>query len=94
LPSITLAEVIATSDVPAGVVNILTGSKSELIPWLASHMEVDGIDISGAEKKLDSEIKKAGTENLKRIYRFDKEVSLKRILSFMEYKTVWHPIGI
>ena len=94
LPSITLAEVIATSDVPAGVVNILTGSKSELIPWLASHMEVDGIDITGAEKKLDSEIKKAGTENLKRIYRFDKEVSLKRILSFMEYKTVWHPIGI
>ena len=94
LPAITLAEVIATSDVPAGVVNILTGKKSELIPWLASHMEVDGIDISGADKKLDGEIKRAGTENLKRIYRFDKEVSLKRILSFMEYKTVWHPIGI
>lgn len=94
LPAITLAEVIATSDVPAGVINILTGSKSELIPWLASHMEVDGIDISGAEKKLDVEIKKAGVENLKRIHRFDNEESLKRILSFMEYKTVWHPIGI
>ena len=94
LSSITLAEVIATSDVPAGVVNVLTGKKSELIPWLASHMEVDGIDISGADKKLDGEIKRAGTDNLKRIYRFDKEVSLKRILSFMEYKTVWHPIGI
>ena len=94
LSAITLAEVIATSDVPAGVVNILTGKKGELIPWLASHMEVDGIDISGADKKLDGEIKRAGTENLKRIHRFDKEVSLKRILSFMEYKTVWHPIGI
>ena len=94
LSSITLAEVIATSDVPAGVVNVLTGKKSELIPWLASHMEVDGIDISGADKKLDGEIKRAGTDNLKRIHRFDKEVSLKRILCFMEYKTVWHPIGI
>ena len=94
LPAITLAEVMATSDIPAGVVNILTGSKAELIPWLASHMEVDGIDISGADKKLDGEIKRAGSENLKRIYRFDKEASLKRILSFMEYKTVWHPIGV
>ncbi|MEY3723142.1 MAG: hypothetical protein RLZZ35_1012 [Actinomycetota bacterium] len=89
LSAISLAEVMATSDLPAGVVNILTGSKSELIPWLASHMEIDGIDISGADKKLDGEIKRAGTENLKRIYRFEKE-----ILSFMEYKTVWHPIGI
>ena len=94
LSAISLAEVMATSDLPAGVVNILTGSKSELIPWLASHMEVDGIDISGAEKKLDGEIKRAGTENLKRIYRFEKEASLKRILSFTEFKTVWHPIGI
>ena len=94
LPAITLAEVMATSDLPAGVVNILTGSKAELIPWLASHMEIDGLDISGADKKLDGEIKRAGSENLKRIYRFDKEVSLRRILSFMEYKTVWHPIGI
>jgi acyl-CoA reductase-like NAD-dependent aldehyde dehydrogenase len=94
LSAISLAEVMATSDLPAGVVNILTGSKSELIPWLASHMEVDGIDISGADKKLDGEIKRAGAENLKRIYRFEKDASLKRILSFMEYKTVWHPIGI
>ena len=94
LSSITFAEVIATSDLPAGVVNILTGSKTELIPWLASHMEVDGIDISGSDKKLDGEIRRAGTDNLKRIYRFEKDVSLKRILSFMEYKTVWHPIGI
>jgi len=94
LSALSLAEVMATSDLPTGVVNILTGSKSELIPWLASHMEVDGLDISGAEKKLDGEIKRAGTENLKRIYRFEKDASLKRILSFTEYKTVWHPIGI
>ena len=94
LTAITLAEVLATSDLPAGVVNILTGKKSELIPWLASHMEVDGIDISGADPKSDTEIKVAGSENLKRIHRFDKEISPKRILSFMEYKTVWHPIGI
>jgi acyl-CoA reductase-like NAD-dependent aldehyde dehydrogenase len=94
LTAITLAEVLATSDLPAGVVNILTGKKSELIPWLASHMEVDGIDVSGADPKSDTEIKVAGSENLKRIHRFDKEISPKRILAFMEYKTVWHPIGI
>ena len=94
LTSITLAEVLATSDLPAGVINILTGKKSELIPWLASHMEVDGIDISGADPKSDAEIKISGSENLKRIHRFDKEVSPNRILAFMEYKTVWHPIGI
>jgi len=94
LTAITLAEVLATSDLPAGVVNILTGKKSELVPWLASHMEVDGIDISGADPKSDTEIKVAGSENLKRIHRFDKEISPMRILAFMEYKTVWHPIGI
>ena len=94
LTSITLAEVLATSDLPAGVINILTGKKSELIPWLSSHMEVDGIDISGADPKSDSEIKISGSDNLKRIHRFDKEVSPNRILAFMEYKTVWHPIGI
>jgi len=94
LPAITLAEVLATSDLPGGVVNILTGKRSELVPWLAGHMEVDGIDISGAAKSLDGEIKRAGSENLKRIHRFNKDVSPTRMLSFMEYKTVLHPIGI
>lgn len=94
LPAITFAEVLATSDLPAGVVNILTGKREELIPWLAAHMEVDGIDVSGLPKSADVEIKKSGVDNLKRIHRFDQEVSPKRILSFMEYKTVWHPIGI
>ena len=94
LPAITLSECFATSDVPAGVVNILTGITSELAPWMASHMEVDGIDISGLDTKSDAEIRIAGTENLKRIHRFKSDNSPDRILSFMEYKTVWHPIGI
>ncbi len=94
LPAITLSECCATSDVPAGVINILTGVTSELSPWMASHMEVDGIDISGLDPKSDADIRKSGTENLKRIHRFKSENSPDRILSFMEYKTVWHPIGI
>jgi acyl-CoA reductase-like NAD-dependent aldehyde dehydrogenase len=94
LPAITLAEVLATSDLPGGVVNILTGKRNELVPWLAGHMEVDGIDISGVAKTLDGEIKRVGSENLKRIHRFSKDISPNRMLSFMEYKTVWHPIGI
>ena len=94
LPAITLSECCATSDVPPGVINILTGITSELAPWMASHMEVDGIDISGLDPKNDANIRKSGTENLKRIHRFKSENSPERILSFMEYKTVWHPIGI
>ena len=94
LPAITLSECCATSDVPPGVINILTGVTSELAPWMASHMEVDGIDISGLDPKSDAEIRRSGTENLKRIHRFKSENSPDRILSFMEYKTVWHPIGI
>ena len=94
LPAITLSECCATSDVPSGVINILTGVTSELAPWMASHMEVDGIDISGLDPKNDADIRKSGTENLKRIHRFKSENSPERILSFMEYKTVWHPIGI
>jgi acyl-CoA reductase-like NAD-dependent aldehyde dehydrogenase len=94
LPAITLSECCATSDVPPGVINILTGVTSELAPWMASHMEVDGIDISGLDPKSDANIRKSGTENLKRIHRFKSENSPDRILSFMEYKTVWHPIGI
>ena len=94
LPAITLSECCATSDVPPGVINILTGVTSELAPWMASHMEVDGIDISGLDPKNDADIRKSGTENLKRIHRFKSENSPERILSFMEYKTVWHPIGI
>ena len=94
LPAITLAECLATSDVPAGVINILTGKSAELAPWMASHMEIDGMDLSGIDTKSESELRIAGTENLKRIHRFKEDVSPARILSFMEFKTVWHPIGI
>jgi acyl-CoA reductase-like NAD-dependent aldehyde dehydrogenase len=94
LPAITLAECLATSDVPAGVMNILTGKSAELAPWMASHMEIDGMDLSGIDAKSEPELRIAGTENLKRIHRFKEDVSPARILSFMEFKTVWHPIGI
>jgi len=94
LPAMSLAEVIATSDVPAGVVNILTGKSAELAPWFASHMDIDGLDISGLEAKLVTEIKKSGAQNLKRIHSFKEVSSPARILAFMESKTVWHPIGV
>jgi acyl-CoA reductase-like NAD-dependent aldehyde dehydrogenase len=94
LPAMSFAEVIATSDVPAGVVNILTGKSAELAPWFASHMDIDGLDISGLEAKLVAEIKKAGAQNLKRIHSFKEISSPGRILAFMESKTVWHPIGV
>jgi len=94
LPAMSLAEVIATSDVPAGVVNILTGKSAELAPWFASHMDIDGLDISGLEAKLVTEIKKGGAQNLKRIHSFKEVSSPARILAFMESKTVWHPIGV
>lgn len=94
LPAITLGEVLSTSDLPAGVVNILTGKISELSPWVGSHMEIDGIDAAGLSKKQEEELKLLGAENLKRIHRFTPNNHPERILSFMEQKTVWHPIGI
>ena len=94
LPAITLGEVIATSDVPGGVVNILTGKASELLPWVGSHMEIDGVDVAGLNKKQEDEIKLVGADNLKRISRFAPANHPERILSFMEHKTIWHPIGI
>jgi len=94
LPAITLGEVIATSDVPGGVVNILTGKTSELLPWVGSHMEIDGIDLTGVSKKQEDELRLAGVDNLKRIFRFSNTDHPERILSFMEQKTIWHPIGI
>ena len=90
----TFAEVLATSDLPAGVLNILTGSHDELAPWAASHMDIDGFDISGIDKKKRVDLKVAGAENLKRIHSFDGAISPNRIFAFMEAKTVWHPIGV
>ena len=94
LPAMSLAEVIATSDVPAGVVNILTGKTAELAPWFASHMDIDGLDITGLDSKFVAEVKVAGAQNLKRIHSFKDVVTPGRILAFMESKTVWHPIGV
>ena len=94
VPAMTFAEVLATSDLPAGVINILTGSLDELAPWAASHMDIDGFDISGINKKKQGELKVAGAENLKRIHAFSNGQSPSRILAFMESKTVWHSVGV
>ena len=94
LPAITLGEALATSDVPSGVVNILTGKSAELAPWVGSHMEIDGVDVAGLSKKQEEELKLVGADNLKRIFRFNPDNHPERITSFMEQKTVWHPIGI
>jgi acyl-CoA reductase-like NAD-dependent aldehyde dehydrogenase len=94
VPAMTFAEVLATSDLPNGVINILTGSHDELAPWAASHMDIDGMDISGIEKKKRAALKEAGAENLKRIHHFEDAQTPNRIYAFMEAKTVWHPIGV
>ena len=94
LPAITLSEALATSDLPAGVVNILTGKTAELAPWVGSHMEIDGVDVAGLSKKQEEELKLVGADNLKRIHRFSTTNHPERILSFMEHKTIWHPIGL
>ena len=100
LPAITLSEVLATSDVPAGVVNLLTGSAAEIAPWLASHMDVNALDLTGVqERELSASLEAAAAENLKRVRRPDGsdwavDPGLDRLTSFLEIKTVWHPIGI
>ena len=81
LSAMSFAEVIATSDVPAGVINILTGKKEEIAPWMASHMDIDGLDISGLAPKSQGDIRIAGAENLKRIYSF-KSADPGRILAY------------
>jgi acyl-CoA reductase-like NAD-dependent aldehyde dehydrogenase len=91
--AIELAEVLATSDLPGGVVNILTGHQSELAPWLASHMDVNAIDVTGADGDR-VELERSAAENVKRIVRGDADgESLWDIAAVVELKTVWHPIG-
>ncbi len=94
LPAITFSEIMATSDLPSGVVNVLTGSSAELAPWAASHMDIDAIDASGLTPKQLKEAQIAGAANLKRIRTYSGAKSVHRILNFMETKTVWHPMGI
>lgn len=98
LPSITLSEVLATSDVPGGVVNILTGSADELGPWLASHGDVDALDPTGAGDRTGLAREAAGT--VKRVLRVPAEEpdwtqrpDLTRLRHYLEAKTVWHPMG-
>jgi acyl-CoA reductase-like NAD-dependent aldehyde dehydrogenase len=88
--AIELAEVLATSDVPGGVVNILTGLRDELAPHLASHLDVDALDLDGSDAALE----RAAADNVKRVVlaRGDAQ-SPYEISSFLELKTVWHPMG-
>jgi acyl-CoA reductase-like NAD-dependent aldehyde dehydrogenase len=93
LAAITLAEVLATSDVPGGAVNVLTGRKAELCPVLASHMDVNAVDLAGAEGDL-AELERLAAENVKRIVRNGDGQSPWHAAAFLELKTVWHPIGV
>jgi acyl-CoA reductase-like NAD-dependent aldehyde dehydrogenase len=108
LPAITLSEVLATSDVPGGVVNILTGRKRELIPVLAGHVDVDALDTWGVPDDLRLETEQLAADDVKRLSRRPTSVREARfdwlddraterpewIAAFLEMKTVWHPIGV
>jgi acyl-CoA reductase-like NAD-dependent aldehyde dehydrogenase len=94
LAAIELAEALATSDVPGGVVNILTGYRAELAPWLAAHMDVNAIDLTGADG-LAAELERAAAENVKRVVHGKADgQSPWDVAAFLELKTVWHPIGV
>ena len=108
LPAITLCEVLATSDVPAGVINVITGRTAEVAPWLAAHQDVNAIDLAGAADSDDlswAELERAGAENLKRVLRpaghgaeaiepdWSPAPDLTRLKACLETKTVWHPKG-
>jgi acyl-CoA reductase-like NAD-dependent aldehyde dehydrogenase len=101
LPAVTLGEVLATSDVPGGVVNLLTGDAAELGPWLAEHADVDGIDLTGAPAGRAMEFERDAASTVKRVLRaqhpepdWTADPGLSRMTPFLETKTVWHPIGV
>ena len=96
LPAVSLSEVLATSDVPGGVINVLTGRTEEIAPWLASHMDVNAIDLSGATSPLADDLAATAAENLKRLVKPGDEdwtlaPGLDRMFTYLETKTVWHP---
>ena len=93
LPAIALAECLATSDVPAGVVNVLTGYRSELVPVLAGHLDVDALDVTGVDREELQEVERLGAENVKRVVRAEAPQSPYEVTALMEMKTVWHPKG-
>jgi acyl-CoA reductase-like NAD-dependent aldehyde dehydrogenase len=108
LPAITLTEVLATSDVPNGVVNVLTGRRKELVPVLAAHVDVDALDTWGVPDELRLETEQLAADDVKRLSRRPSTVNEARfdwlddraserpewIAAFLEMKTVWHPIGV
>jgi acyl-CoA reductase-like NAD-dependent aldehyde dehydrogenase len=99
LPAVTLSEVLATSDVPAGVVNVLTGRMAELAPVLAAHMDVNAIDLSGAFSSDVAGLQRLAADNVKRCYRLAADddagdPGLDHLRAVLETKTVWHPIGM
>lgn len=100
LPAVTLSEVLATSDVPAGVVNVLTGSAAEVGPWLAAHLDVNAIDLTGVEDAdLARDLEIAAADNVKRVRRpapedWSADPGLSRLRAYLETKTVWHPVGV
>ncbi|MFR9676169.1 aldehyde dehydrogenase family protein [Streptomyces sp. TR06-5] len=100
LPALSLAEVLATSDVPGGVVNVLTGSVSELGTPLASHSDVNAMDLAGADTDAARELEVAAAETLKRVLRpaavkdWAADPGIERMTAFLETKTVWHPMGV
>jgi acyl-CoA reductase-like NAD-dependent aldehyde dehydrogenase len=103
LPAVTFAEVLATSDVPGGVINILTGSAATIAPWLAAHMDVNAIDLVGiaGDTALATDLEVAAADNLKRVRRapsaepdWTADPGLDAMTAFLEIKTVWHPIGV
>lgn len=101
LPAITLSEVLATSDVPGGVVNILTGRAAELAPWLASHADVNALDLGGAAEAQRTDLEKAAADTVKRVLRapstepdWTRQPDITRLRAYLESKTVWHPMGV
>ncbi len=98
LPAISLAEVLATSDLPAGVVNVLTGRTAELAPVLAGHMDVNGIDLTGIDPPARTSLEQLAAGNVKRVWHgnddWPAQPGTQRLMSFLEIKTVWHPAGI
>ena len=97
LPAISLAEVLATADLPGGVVNVLTGRAAELAPVLAGHMDVNAIDLSGAGGGARTELEQLAAGNVKRVLHAEEDWAVqpgtRRLTAFLEIKTVWHPAG-
>jgi len=101
LPAVTLGEVLATSDVPGGVANLLTGDAAEIGPWLAEHDDVDAVDLTGAPADRAMELERLAAGSIKRVVRppaeepdWSADPGLTRLTPFLETKTVWHPIGL